>query len=74
MDATSENIHGLRKLHLNACFLDDSGMLAVLDGCPHLELIMLHGCLYFRIDEEVKSRLGNTKVSVNQPTMILVVC
>ncbi|XP_041028736.1 putative F-box/LRR-repeat protein 23 [Juglans microcarpa x Juglans regia] len=43
-NAIAENMPGLVILHLVGNKLTDNGLLAILDGCPHLQTLILRNC------------------------------
>jgi hypothetical protein len=45
---------GLLSLQLLGDHLDNEGLSAILDNCPHLELLDLRGCLNIRMDSSLR--------------------
>jgi hypothetical protein len=45
---------GLLSLQLLGDHLDNEGLSAILDNCPHLELLDLRGCLNIRMDGSLR--------------------
>ncbi|CAL5003462.1 unnamed protein product [Urochloa decumbens] len=51
----------LRTLQLQHSNISNSGLAAILDGCPHLESLDVRQCLCLRIDATMRARLTSLK-------------
>lgn len=61
--AIAKNMPGLQKLHINYCdLLDDDGLVAILDGCLHLEFVYVPWCQHLMLGEKLKCRVDRVKV------------
>ncbi|KAF8775025.1 hypothetical protein HU200_005074 [Digitaria exilis] len=61
------NLHTLKLYH---CDLSCKGLNAILDGCPRLETLLVHG--YFskrKMDKELKLKCARVKNLITPPTM-----
>jgi len=55
--AIAENMCGLHELEIGGDRLDDDGVLAVLDGCPHLVYFCVSECYQIYYNDELTDRL-----------------
>lgn len=60
--AIAENMPGLRKLRINYAPIDDDGLLAILEGCSHLEFLSIRECDHITYGEKLKCRLEKIRV------------
>ncbi|CAL5007816.1 unnamed protein product [Urochloa decumbens] len=51
----------LRTLQLQRSNISNSGLTAILDGCPHLESLDVRQCLCLKIDATMRARLTSLK-------------
>jgi hypothetical protein len=56
----------LRTLQLRRSKISNGGLLAILDGCPHLESLDVRQCLFLKKDTDMEARLASLK-SVRLP-------
>lgn len=54
--AIAENMHELRHLQLLGNLLTNRGLLAILDGCPHLESLDLRQCFNIKLEGDLEKR------------------
>ncbi|MED6225231.1 hypothetical protein PIB30_091680 [Stylosanthes scabra] len=54
--AIARNMSNLRHLQLVRNSLDNSGVTAILDGCPLLESLDLRGCFNVKLEGELRRR------------------
>ncbi|KAH7654337.1 F-box and leucine-rich repeat protein 2/20 [Dioscorea alata] len=65
--AIANTMHELRHLQLIGDLLTNTGLLAILDNCPHLESLDIRCCFNVRIDGDLSRRLSRIK-EVRVPT------
>ncbi|KMZ74522.1 hypothetical protein ZOSMA_126G00080 [Zostera marina] len=58
----ANNLHGLRKLEIFNNELDHDGLMAILDGCPDLQIIYLEDFKFLKFEDDLKARLALDKV------------
>lgn len=49
-------MHGLRSLELHGNHLDDQGLIAIVDNCPYLELLILRDCPHVIMDNTLLAK------------------
>lgn len=60
--AIAKNMPGLKKLEMIRDPLGDDGLIAILDGCPQLEILHIDYCFNLMIKEKLKYRLSKIEV------------
>ncbi|CAK9142851.1 unnamed protein product [Ilex paraguariensis] len=59
--AIAKNIPGLRHLQLEGNRMTNIGLQALLDGCPHLDSLVLEQCLNINLNGDVGKRCSKIK-------------
>ncbi|KMZ59548.1 hypothetical protein ZOSMA_67G00410 [Zostera marina] len=62
--AIAKYMRCLRKLDIRYIPLNDDGLLAILDGCSHLESIYVDHCPFLQNGKKLKCRLNKDKVKL----------
>ncbi|MED6125860.1 hypothetical protein PIB30_072570 [Stylosanthes scabra] len=65
--AIAQNMPNLRHLQLANNYLDNSGVSAILDGCPLLESLDLRGCQFVKLEGELRKRCDEQLKDFKEP-------
>ncbi|KAL5730882.1 hypothetical protein ACHQM5_003667 [Ranunculus cassubicifolius] len=59
--AIAATMPGLRRLHLFGNMMNDNGLKAILEKCPHLEYLDLRECFNITINKDFSKKFGGIK-------------
>ncbi|KAL5717561.1 hypothetical protein ACHQM5_010544 [Ranunculus cassubicifolius] len=59
--AIAANMPELRRLHLFGNMMNDDGLRAILENCPHLEYLDLRRCFHININEDFQKKFEGMK-------------
>ncbi|MED6169122.1 hypothetical protein PIB30_018461 [Stylosanthes scabra] len=68
--AIAQNMPNLRHLQLVDNNLDNSGLSAILDGCPLLESLHLRGCDFVNLEGELRRRCDEQLKDLKDPSYV----
>ncbi|KAL6843355.1 hypothetical protein ACP4OV_027068 [Aristida adscensionis] len=54
-------MHGLRSLQLFGNSLGNAGLMAIVDGCPHLESLDIRHCFNVKMDDDIRTKCERIK-------------
>ncbi|XP_020987710.1 putative F-box/LRR-repeat protein 23 [Arachis duranensis] len=63
----AQNMSNLRHLQLFKNYLDNSGLSAILDGCPHLESLDLRLCCHVKLEGKLRTRCDEQLKDLRDP-------